>query len=142
MGAMLHLSGPEWEPSKNQGSFAIQTRVMESTSIARVELLTVLWALSDVGPLPGVNLFTDCQMIENLSGRRAKLEAANYKSKRTGLSLANADLYQKFFEVYDEVHPVIHWIKGHTATSRQNEFHRVFSFVDRAARKALREHIL
>ena len=139
VGAVLLLSGDEWEQSKEGDTFAIRTQVMKASSIARVELMTVIWALSLPGLLPGVQLFTDSKTIEGLSGRREKLEAVRFQSQRTGLRLANSDLYEEFFRVGERLRPRVTWIKGHSPRSGRSEYQRVFGFVDRQARKVLRE---
>src|SRR5687767_3458675 len=85
VGAVLHLLEGDWEKSRDGAGLAIRTKVMPSTSIARIELMTALWALSDPGLPQGVQLFTDSKMIEGLPERRAKLEGNRYQSSRTGL---------------------------------------------------------
>ncbi len=139
VGAMLLLSDKEWKNAGDSKFFAIRTRVMPTDSIARLELMTAIWALSEPALIPGMNLFTDCKTIEGLAARRAKLEAGDYKSKRTGERLTNADLYTQFFKICDSVRPTITWLKGHSPKTSQTEYQRVFSLVDKMARKTLRE---
>jgi ribonuclease HI len=141
VGAILQLSNRDWEKNRKGTDLAIRTKVMPAASIARIELMTALWALSDPALSPGVQLFTDCKMIEGLPERRTKLELNNYQSRRTGSALANADLYERFFKIFDEVHPRITWIKGHAPTSEHTKHQRLFSCVDKRARQALREHL-
>lgn len=142
VGAILHLLDGDWEKRSEMTGLEIRTKVMPSTSIARIELMTAIWALSDPDLAQGAQLFTDCKMIEGLPERRMKLDINHYQSRRTGLALANADLYEQFFNIFDEVRPRITWIKGHASALERTEHQRVFSLVDRRAREVLREHLI
>lgn len=141
VGAVLYLSAEEWGSWSEKVGSTILTKVTPSTSIARIELMTAIWALS-VPDLPkGIQLFTDCKTIEDLPQRRSKLEGNAFKSRRTGLPLSNADLYEQFFERVDAVQPIITWIKGHAPASERSQHQRVFRSVDKKARAVLREQI-
>ena len=87
-------------------------------------------------------LYTDSQTIANLPARRSKLEAKNFLSGRTKLPLANADLYQKFYVVYDRLSldytVAVHWTKGHTPAAGRSQTQTIFAKVDLAARNSLR----
>lgn len=142
VGALLVLSKGEFDETKTGDLFTIRTKVMEEAkTIAHVELMTALWALSEPGLAQGVTLFTDSEMILKLPERRERLEASAFESKRTGQSLANAELYEEFFAAFDALRPTLKWVKGHSRPEEQDEFQRVFSFVDRAARRSLRDHL-
>ncbi len=150
VGATLTLTEREWYQRPRIADFSIKTAVIASKTIARLELMTALWvldnfrseyaaAISGKGISIQINLFTDCKTIADLPHRRNKLEANHYQSKRTKLSLANADLYRQFFEVYDHLHPNVVWIKGHSPSLKHSKFQRVFATVDKAARQRMRE---
>jgi ribonuclease HI len=140
VGAILILSSLEFEELREGTEFPILTKVIDSNSISRVEITTALWALADSRlESKEITLFTDCKTLEGLPSRRKRLEAKSFKSGRTGKLLSHADLYQEFYEVYDNLHPEIVWIKGHSKAQDQTEFQRVFSFVDKKAREVLRQ---
>lgn len=141
VGAILIVPETDW-PSDNEP--LIRTRAMEADTIARLEILTSLWAFElfereAKGKSAGkITLFTDCRTIEKLSARRPRLEKRNFLSRRTGLLLKNADLYKKMFSVFDRHSPSIIWLKGHSPAEKQNAFSQCFSSVDKAARRELR----
>lgn len=147
-GAILILAGEGGQLKTSREDMVIKTRITESKSIARLEILTALWALEELKETEvgltaensTLSLFTDCRAIENLLSRRAKLEAGNYQSKAKSQTLTNADLYQKFFTVYDELPFTITWVKGHSPSQNQTGIQRVFSHVDKAAREKLRQY--
>ena len=151
MGATLQLRKIDWRNLVETTNFPIQTKVFHAKNIARLELVTALWALDNFeserkawlsGSVPPtICLITDCKTIEDLSQRRRKLEAFNFLSKRTSLPLANADLYRKFFDAYDRLHPTVVWIKGHAPRGKCGELQQIFARVDRAARQALRRYL-
>lgn len=121
----------------------VQTRVAQSKSIAELELATVLWGFEELAKATvvgaAVTLFTDHQTISELAERRPRLEAAQFKSGRTGKLLSNAELYRAFFKVCDRWKPEIVWIKGHNPEAKKSAVQKIFSHVDRAARRRLRE---
>ena len=123
------------------------TKEFSVASCARLELTTVLWALeffeerlADAGG--PVVLYTDSKTVAELHTRRAKLEAKDFTSGRTGAKLSNGDLYQKFFEIVDrlsfEVTLEVVWLKGHTPRALRSRQQKLFATVDQAARAGLR----
>ena len=151
MGAILRLRKTDWRRAVETTDFPIQTMVFREKNIVRLELVTALWALENFesackkglpGPVPPlICLITDCKTIGDLSQRRRKLEAGNFQSRRTLLTLANADLYRKFFDAYDKILFTVVWIKGHGPSGKRGELQRIFARVDRAARQALRRYL-
>jgi ribonuclease HI len=85
-----------------------------------------------------LQLYSDCQTLTNLLGRREKLEATGYISDRKKAPLANTDLYQEFFKLYDELQPEIHWVKGHAPGEADDRNQAHFRVVDKVVRKQLR----
>ena len=85
-----------------------------------------------------VNLYSDCQTLTNLLGRREKLNTTDYISARKKTTLPNADLYKTFFTIYDELKPVIHWVSGHSKKDGQTLEQNNFQLIDRQVRKELR----
>jgi ribonuclease HI len=119
----------------------IQTKLMSAEGIARLEIMTVLWALAESRNelnSTALHLFTDCRAIELLFTRRAKLEERNYQTRGEPKELANADLYRRFFKAYDDSPFELTWIKGHSPRRDRSEIQHCFSYVDKAAREALR----
>ena len=115
----------------------------------RLELTTVLWALrhfknnfhrkkANRSYYPDVRIVSDCKTIEDLPSRRDRLEKCAYKSNRTGELLSNADLYKKYFLLYDEIKPEIIRVKGHSASRQHTIIQRLFSHVDKTTRAELR----
>ena len=151
VGAILRLRKTDWRKAVETMDFPIQTMLFRSKNIARLELVTVLWALDNFEReckawLPGsvpppICLITDYKTIGDLPQRRSKLEAGNFQSKRTSLTLANADLYRKFFNAYDKFHPTVIWVRGHSPSGKRGELQRIFARVDSAARQALRKYL-
>ena len=84
-------------------------------------------------------IFTDCQTVSNLIERKQKLLDNDFKSKRSGKDLNNADLYREFFHLQDIAKAKIRWIKGHTTKSERNEDAYYFSMIDKAVRAKLRD---
>lgn len=111
----------------------------EDTSSTKLELQTLLWALENIKPEgKKVILYTDSQNIIGLSGRREHFEKNNYYSKN-GKRIANFELYQEFFRITDQLDCKILKVKGHKKSNQKENTDRLFTLVDRASRKALRD---
>jgi ribonuclease HI len=114
------------------------------TSSTLLELETVLWGLSLYrsrcpAVLPGaLRLYTDSQCVAGLSGRRESLEGKNFSSLRTGLPLAQAQLYREFFTLRDELGFEVVKLVGHSRAALHDNLQRIFSVVDRSARSELK----
>ena len=105
----------------------IQTQVFKERNNIRAELRGVIFALetfvqqreqTDSNPKvkdSRITLYTDCQT-----------------------SLSNADLYKRFFTIYDKVTPTLFWVKGHTAKKDRGLIQKNFSRVDSVVRDVLR----
>lgn len=118
----------------------VKIRRFENTSSTRLELETLLWALSSVPPEnTRIKIYTDSQNIIGLPGRRKRFEQNDYHSKN-GRLISNHDLYMEFFRVIDLFDIELIKAKGHQPTFRKDEIHRLFAFVDKASRKALRNN--
>jgi len=122
----------------------LRVRRFEATTSTTLEVRTVLWALEECrrefrGPRTGkLILYSDSQCIDGLLQRRRRLEATGFLSKGTGRLLANAVLYRTFFALHDELEFEVIKVPGHTRSRSQKAVHRVFSLVDRKARKELK----
>ena len=116
----------------------VRTKRFENTSSTKLELQTLLWALSEIekGEYKVV-IFTDSQNITQLVDRRQRLEENDFCSK-SGKPLKNAKLYKQFYKMLDALHCEIVKVQGHQPSRRKNEIEKVFSLVDKASRTALR----
>ena len=119
---------------------ALRTRIkiqqFADTSSTKLELQTLLWALSDLPEDIGhLTIYTDSQNIINLPARRARFEAHDYHSKR-GLPLRNTELYQAYFRSTDPLNFDLIKVKGHQSARKRNQIDQLFALVDKASRKA------
>jgi len=119
-------------------------RRFEAVSSTELEVRTALWALEDcrdtlkaAGPLE-LQLYTDSQCIAGLLKRRTGLETNRFLSGKTNLPLKNASLYRAFYEFQDELGFEVTKVKGHTSSRARDAADRIFSFIDREARKTLK----
>jgi len=124
----------------SQESLAEQIRVKRfvDTSSTKLELQTLLWALSEVST-PEIISYTDSRNIAGLTSRRKKLEENDYYAKN-GKRLNNHELYQKFYKATDNLNIKLNQVRGHTASNRKSHIDKIFSLVDRASRNALRAY--
>lgn len=121
---------------------ALRTRVkvrrFKHTSSTKLELQTLLWALSDVQALwSRVIVYTDSQNIKGLQGRRDRFEQNDYRSKKNK-RLNNYELYQEFYRMTDRFDCEFVKVHGHLASNQKDDIDRLFTLVDRASRNALR----
>ncbi|MGD9045699.1 MAG: ribonuclease H [Desulfobacterales bacterium] len=115
----------------------VKVRRFEHTSSTKLELQTLLWALSDIQALGRrVIVYTDSQNIMGLQGRRDRFEQNNYLSKRNK-RFNNYDLYQEFYKMIDLLDCELVKVRGHQVSSHKDDIDRLFTLVDRASRDAL-----
>jgi predicted GIY-YIG superfamily endonuclease/ribonuclease HI len=145
VGASLVLPAPcltipfsEIEKSEITGRIAL--RRFEDTSSTKLELETVLWALGEhIKRSKGrLNLYTDSQCISGLLKRKPELLDRDFLSRKTNLPLRNAPLYRRFYAFHDEFGFKMIQVDGHSKTRVRDTAHRIFSIVDREARRALK----
>ena len=135
-GACLVLSEREMDAENLKQR--VQTKRFENTSSTRLELQTLLWALSVLqSGDQQIIIYTDSQNITRMVDRRHRLEVNRFCSK-SGKPLKNAELYKQFYEMFDSLNCEIVKVQGHQPSRRKDEIERIFSFVDKASRKALR----
>lgn len=120
---------------------SVQLKRFEHTSSTQLELYTALWAL---GSLEAVNLsgvrvilYTDSQNLVHLPERRERLERNQYCNKK-GQPLKNAEAYQAFYKLMDDIQFDLIKVKGHKSQSQKNKMDLLFTLVDQAARNAVR----
>ncbi len=64
--------------------------------------------------------------------------ARDFLSKKSHRPLRNSTLYRAFYEFHNELGFEVIKVKGHSRTRLNDNAHRIFSFVDKEVRKALR----
>jgi len=121
---------------------SLRTRVkvkrFEHTSSTKLELQTLLWALSDIQATGRrVIVYTDSQNILGLQERRGRLEQNDYRSKNNK-RLKHYKLYQAFYSMIDQLDCELIKVRGHQVANQKDEIARLFTLVDKASRKALR----
>jgi predicted GIY-YIG superfamily endonuclease/ribonuclease HI len=134
----LSVSFPKIEKTEITGRITL--RRFKDTSSTKLELETVLWALGEQRKrAKGIlNLYTDSQCISGLLKRKPELLDRDFLSRKTNLPLRNAPLYQRFYAFHDEFDFKIIQVDGHSKTRVRDTAHRIFSIVDREARRALK----
>ena len=116
----------------------VNVRRFEHTSSTKLELQTLLWALSDIQALASrVIVYTDSQNIMGLKGRRDWFEQNDYRSKKNK-RLNNYELYQEFYKMTDQLDCEFIKVPGHQVSNQRDDIDRLFTLVDRASRNALR----
>lgn len=138
IGYGAYLLVPENELFSDGLNLKVKLKRFEKTSSTKLEIQTVLWALSEVGDFERkIILYTDSQNILGLPGRRERLEKNNFYSKQNR-RITNWELYQEFYLLIDELNIEIKKVTGHKKTSSKDNIDRLFTIVDRASRNALR----
>ena len=116
----------------------VKVRRFEHTSSTKLELQTLLWALSDIQALGcKVIVYTDSQNIMGLQGRRDRFEQNDYRSRKN-IRLNNYELYQEFYKMIDLLDCELVKVRGHQVSNQKTDIDRLFTLVDRASRNALR----
>lgn len=116
----------------------IKVKRFIQTSSTKLELQTLLWALTSIQTLDKkIVVYTDSQNITGLTGRRSRFEKNNYRSKKNK-RINNYKLYQTFFKLLDQLDCEFVKIRGHKVSHQKDELDKLFTLVDRASRKALR----
>ena len=117
----------------------VKVRRFEHTSSTKLELQTLLWALGDIQALGSkVIVYTDSQNIMGLQERRDRFEQNDFRSKKNK-RLNNYELYQEFYRMTDQLDCELVKVRGHQVSNQKGDIDRLFTLVDRASRKAMRE---
>lgn len=117
----------------------VKVRRFEQTSSTRLELQTLLWALGEIETTGRtLTVYSDSQNIIDLPARRERLESNNFRSKQNR-QLNNYQLYEEFYRVTDQLNCQFIKVRGHRPTKQKSPIDQVFTLVDRASRRALRE---
>jgi ribonuclease HI len=138
IGYGAYLAVPEGGLALDLLRASVKVKAFEHTSSTKLELQTLLWALSDIQALWNkVVVYTDSQNIMSLQGRRDQLEQNDYRSKKNK-RLNNYELYQAFYKMTDKLDCEFVKVNGHKVSNKKNDIDRLFTLVDRASRNALR----
>ena len=137
-GAYLVMS--EFGLSLDSLKSLVKVKRFAPTSSTKLELQTLLWALSEIQTLGSkVIVYTDSKNIITLPGRRGRFECNNYYSKKNK-RLNNYKLYQEFYRMTDQLDCKFIKVRGHMISNQKDNIDRIFSLVDKAARNELREN--
>ena len=120
----------------------VKVRRFEQTSSTKLEMQTLLWALSETIALDSgsdmvLTVYTDSQNIIGLPGRCARLEASDYFSSKNK-KLYNYELYQEFYRLSSSLTCEFVKVIGHKPSGNKDEIDKLFGLVDQASRRALR----
>ena len=117
----------------------VKVKRFEETSSTKLELQTLLWALSEIDLSENkIIVYTDSQNIISLLKRRKRLEENNYSSKKNEL-IKNHQLYKEFYKIIDSIDCSFVKVCGHKKSNQKDDIDQLFTLVDRASRNALRE---
>lgn len=138
IGYGAYLAVPDPGLSLEELMSHVRVKRFTQTSSTKLELQTLLWALSDI-QVAGrkVIIYTDSQNIIDLPGRREQLERKAYRSSKNRL-LNNHELYQEFYRLTDLLDYELVKVHGHLPSKHKDDIDRLFTLVDRASRQALR----
>ncbi|MDD2789568.1 MAG: ribonuclease H [Sulfurimonas sp.] len=119
----------------------VKTKRFEETTSSKVELQTLLWALSEINSHKStLVIYTDCQNTIGLIERRKRLEKNNYITG-ANTPVRNQELYKEFYKIIETIDYEFVKIKGHKKKEDKNALDKIFTLVDKASRNALREGI-
>lgn len=136
-GAYLFIS--EQEFSLDKLKLQVKLKRFEETSSTKLELQTLLWALSNIHLSENkIVIYTDSQNIISLPDRRERLEKNNYSSNNNKL-IKNYKLYQEFYKITDKIECKFIKVSGHKKSNQKDKIDQIFTLVDRASRNALRK---
>lgn len=138
IGYGAYLSLPPEPLSFESLKMRVKVKRFEQTSSTKLELQALLWALTNIQSFgKKVVIYTDSQNIIGLPRRRSQFEQNGYRSKKNKL-IKNYKLYQEFFQLLDQFDWEFAKLQGHKASHQKDELDKLFTLVDRASRKALR----
>jgi ribonuclease HI len=139
VGYGAYLVVPDLRLSLDSLRAQVKIRRFKNTSSTKLELQTLLWALSDTQAVGSkLTVYTDSQNIIGLMGRRERLEQNNYSSKKNR-RLNNYSLYQEFYRLTDQFNCDFVKVRGHKVSNQKDVIDNLFTLVDRASRNALRD---
>ena len=139
IGYGAYLAVSEYGVSLDSLRTLVKVRRFEHTSSTKLELQTLLWALSNIQAIERkVIIYTDSQNIIGLQERRKRFEKNDYRSNKNK-RINNYKLYQEFYRMTDQLDCELVKVRGHQASNKKDYIEKLFTIVDRASRKALRQ---
>ena len=139
IGFGVYLAFPNNSESMAKLCGLIKVKRFENTSSTKLELQTLLWALSEMTERKVVS-YTDSQNIAGLLSRRERLIENDYCS-RGGRKIRNHELYREFFEFIKKFDIQFRLLSGHKPSQEKDRIDEIFSIVDRASRNELRSYM-
>lgn len=134
--------------AENKLKKKLKVKQFTSTSSTQLEIETILWALQELtrqqpasGLANNVTVYTDSQGIIELPRRRRELEKSGFIGTNKNRILKHAGLYRAFYGLHDELGFKLTKLKGHSKRDDKTRHDEIFSYVDRAAREALRIYL-
>ena len=86
-----------------------------------------------------IEIYTDCQSLCDLLGKRKEKLQKNNFTTRAGWVLHNANLYKELFEITEKFQIQTLKIKGHSSISYRSTLQeKIFAVLDKCSRKKLR----
>ena len=141
IGYGAYLSVSKNEHSLESYKTQVKLKRFDNTSSSKLEIQTLLWALNDIQPLKkDVIIYTDSQNIMSLLKRHDYLKQNDFHSKKKN-RLSNYELYKEYYRKIEELNCKFIKVQGHKPSDHKDYIDRLFSFVDKAARKALRNDL-
>jgi ribonuclease HI len=117
----------------------VRIKQFENTSSTKLELQTLLWALQNIETENcKIVVYTDSQNIIGLPARHERFQKNEYHNKK-GELIKNHQLYKDFFQQTDKLDIDFIKVRGHKKTAQKDNIDKIFTIVDRASRRALRE---
>ncbi len=139
IGVGAYLFVTDSETSIDNLSKQVRLKQFENTSSTKLELETLLWALSEIETTnKKIIVYTDSQNTIGLPGRRERFEQNDYRTKKNE-RIKNYKLYQEFYRITDVLNCEFVKVRGHQKSHQKDNIQKIFTLVDRASRKALRE---
>ena len=141
---LMFLETKAQDIKQGEVSARLKIRRFAETSSTKLEVQTVLWALENSreeltgSALGSLRIYTDSQCVAGLLGRRAGLINSGFLSRRSGRPLTNALLYRAFYAAFDQLGFQLIKVPGHSRACSHDTVQRIFSYVDRDVRKALK----
>ena len=118
----------------------IRVKMFEQTTSTKLELQCLLWALNEIGEkAKKIIIYTDSQNIIRLPQKGEEFRKNNYQS-RGGKPLSHSELYREFYTITDKLDCEFIKVAGHQRSDKKDNTSRIFTLLDRAARKALRSN--
>ena len=102
------FTGADHHKLTSLSDLELHFEVISEKNNIRSEIRGAIRGLKSCAKKSNVVLYSDCHAVTDLPQRREKLERQNFISQSNGLTLHNADLYQEFYSIIDQLNIEIH----------------------------------